>query len=96
MHPTIESLTIILFSSVCLYTCFLIYIKATKSLTVKDLIPTEKQEEYNTLKNKHNIVFIIGLLIGFAIVLVKDKTIIKTIVNNKYVNISDVEDISVL
>jgi hypothetical protein len=100
MHPTLDSLAIILFSASCLYMCFLIYLKVTKSETIKDLLPDDKLEEYKKIKNKHMMVFIIGLLVGFVIVLVKDKKIINTVVNNKYIQsikeISDVEDISVL
>lgn len=100
MHPTLDSLAIILFSAVGLYMIFLIYLKITKAGNIKDLLPEEKIEEYKKIKNKHMMVFIIGLLVGFVIVLVKDKKIIETVVNNKYVqsinNISDVEDISVL
>ena len=104
MIPTLDSLAIILFSAIGLYMLFLIYLKITKTETIKDLLnkdlpPEDKLAEYKKIKNKHMIVFIIGLLVGFIIVLVKDKKIIETVVNNKYaqsINISDVEDISVL
>jgi len=100
MHPTLDSLAIILFSAVGLYMLFLIYLKITKAGNIKDLVPEDKLEEYKKIKNKHIMIFIIGLLVGFVIVLVKDKKIIETVINNKYVqsinNISDVEDISVL
>jgi hypothetical protein len=100
MHPTLDILAIILFSAVGLYMLFLIYLKITKAGNIKDLVPEDKLEEYKKIKNKHMMVFIIGLLVGFVIVLVKDKKIIETVINNKYIqsinNISDVEDISVL
>jgi hypothetical protein len=98
--PTLDSLAIILFSAISVYVLFLIYLKITKADTIKELLPEEKLEKYNKIKHKHMMVFIIGILVGFTIVLVKDKKIIETVVNNKYIqsinNISDVEDISVL
>jgi len=104
MIPTLDSLAIVMFSTIGIYCCFLLYLKVTKAETIKDLLnknlkPEDKLEEYKKIKNKHMMVFIIGILVGFVIVLVKDKKIIETVINNKYVqsiNISDVEDISVL
>jgi len=100
MHPILDSLAIILFSAVVVYSIYLIYLRLTKTSSIKDLLPADKIEEYRKIKNKHMMVFIIGLLIGFVIILVKDKKIIETVVNNKYIQsikeISDVEDISVL
>lgn len=100
MHPILDSLAIILFSAVAVYSIYLIYLRLTKTSSIKDLLPADKIEEYKKIKNKHMMVFIIGLLIGFVIILVKDKKIIETVVNNKYIQsikeISDVEDISVL
>jgi hypothetical protein len=100
MHPILDSLAIILFSAVVVYSIYLIYLRLTKTSSIKDLLPADKIEEYKKIKNKHMMVFIIGLLIGFVIILVKDKKIIETVVNNKYIQsikeISDVEDISVL
>jgi hypothetical protein len=52
MHPTLDSLAIILFSAICLYMCFLIYLKVTKSETIKDLLSADKLEEYKKIKNK--------------------------------------------
>ena len=100
MMPTLESLTIIIFSAITIYALFLLYLKVTNAPTIKDLLQEEKSDEYKKIKNKHMMVFIIGLLVGFVIILVKDKNIIENVVNNKYIqsvkNISDVEDISVL
>lgn len=100
MHPTLDSIAIILFSAVGLYMLFLIYLRVTKAGNIKDLIPENKLEEYKKIKNKHMMVFIIGLLIGFVIILVKDNKIIESVANNKYIQsikeISDVEDINVL
>ena len=98
--PTLESLAIIIFSAITIYALFLLYLKVTNAPTIKDLLQEEKLDEYKKIKNKHMMVFIIGLLVGFVIILVKDKKIIENVVNNKYIqsvkNISDVEDISVL
>jgi hypothetical protein len=97
---TLDSLSTILFSAIGIYILFLIYLKVTKAPTIKDLLSNEQLEEYNKIKNKHMMVFIIGLLFGFVIELVKDKKIIETVINNKQLssinNISDVDDISVL
>ena len=102
---TLDSLSTILFSAIGVYILFLIYLKITKTptikdLLIKDLLPEEKLNEYKKIKNKHMMIFIIGLLLGFVIVLVKDKKIINTVINNKQLNsinnISDVDDISVL
>lgn len=97
---TLDSLSTILFSAIGIYLLFLFYLKVTKAPTIKNLLSNEQLEEYNKIKNKHMMVFIIGLLFGFVIVLVKDKKIIETVVNNKQLssinNISDVDDISVL
>lgn len=100
MHQNLESLAIILGSSFTVYCLYLVYLRITKSDRIKDLIPADKIEEYKKIKNKHMMVFIIGLLIGFVIILVKDHKVIKNIVNTKVLtelkNISDVDDISVL
>ena len=97
---TLDSLSTILCSAIGIYILFLIYLKVTKAPTIKDLLSNEQLEEYNKIKNKHMMVFIIGLLFGFVIVLVKDKKIIETVINNKQLssinNISYVDDISVL
>ena len=97
---TLDSLSTILFSAIGIYILFLIYLKVTKTPTIKDLLSNEQLEEYKNIKNKHMMVFIIGLLFGFVIVLVKDKKIIETVINNKQLSsinsISDVDDISVL
>ena len=104
MHHTLESIAIILFSVCVVYAIYLVYLKVTKAETIKDLLnkdlkPEEKIDEYKKIKNKHMMVFIIGVLVGFVIVLVKDNKMIKNVINTKYnhsINISDVEDISVL
>ncbi len=100
MHQNLESLAIILGSSFTVYCLYLVYLRITKSDRIKDLIPEDKINEYNKIKNKHMMIFIIGLLIGFVIILVKDHKVIKNIVNMKVLselkNISDVDDISVL
>lgn len=104
MHPTLESLAIIIFSVCTIYAIYLIYLKVTKAETIKDLLdkdlkPEEKIDEYKKIKNKHMMVLIIGVLLGFVIVLVKDNRMIKKVIDTKYshsINISDVEDINVL
>ena len=102
MNQNLESLAIILGTSFIFYCLFLLYLKASKSKTIKDLLDNneDKINEYNKIKNKHMMIFIIGLLIGFVIILVKDNKVIKNIVNMKVLselkNISDVDDISVL
>ncbi len=104
MHPTLESVAIILFSVCIIYASYLIYLKVTKAETIKDLLnkdlkPDEKIDEYKKIKNKHMMVFIIGVLVGFVIVLLKDTKTIKKAIETKYthsINVSDVEDISVL
>lgn len=100
MHQNLESLAIILGSSFIIYCLYLVYLRITKTNRIKDLIPAEQMDEYKNIKNKHMMVFIIGLLIGFVIVLVKDHKVIKNIVNMKVLtelkNVSDVDDISVL
>ncbi len=99
---TLDSLSTILFTSIGIYTIFLIYLKLSNASTIKDLIPNEKLDEYNKIKSKHMMVFIIGLLLGFVIILIKDNKVIEAVINNKYVksissvSVSDVEDISVL
>jgi hypothetical protein len=104
MHPTLEILAIIMFSVFTIYVIYLIYLKVTKAETIKDLLnkdlkPEEKIDEYKKIKNKHMMVLIIGVLLGFVIILVKDNKMIKNVIDTKYshsINISDVEDISVL
>lgn len=103
MYPSFDSLIIILLTTVVIYTIYLIYLKLTNAETIinilnKNLSSEENIKEITKIKNKHMMVFMIGLLIGFVIILIKDNNIIEKVSSHidsvKYIN--DVEDICVL
>jgi hypothetical protein len=100
MGQIIESIAIISIATVCVYGLYLIYLRSSNNIKTIDLIPEDKIEEYKKIRNKHMMVFIFGILIGFVIILIRDNntpSIEKpTNIKNTHINISDVDDIHVL
>ena len=97
MGQITDSITLISITTVCIYGLYLIYLKTSDNIKIIDLIPEDKKKEYTKIRNKHMMVFIFGILIGFVIILIRDNnTPSNDISNTKIVHISDVDDIHVI
>lgn len=99
MGQITESIAIISITTLCVYGLYLIYLKSNNNIKTIDLIPDDKKEEYKKIRNKHMMVFIFGILIGFVIILIRDNNTNITTdkpINTKIAHISDVDDIHVI
>ena len=77
---------------------YLIYSLVSKSTKMSDILTEQQMEEYNKIKKRRTMVFIIGVVIGLCFIIVFDKTSISlpdTTIKMKLI-VEDVSDISVI
>jgi len=71
-----------------------------KSKSIKDILDDEQLEEYNKIKKKKIMIFIIGIVLGLCFIIIFDKKSISTEIKSSITNIKniveDVSDISVI